>query len=61
MSLLCVIEQARLWQDCVFIEAPLGLLCAHITRHKLRVYNKTIIFLFLNQNIWCGYSKEQSQ
>ena len=28
---------------------------------KLRVCNKNVIFLFLNQNICCGYSKEPSQ
>ena len=28
---------------------------------KLRVRNKNLIFLFLNQNICCGYSKEPSQ
>ena len=28
---------------------------------KLRVPNEKIIFLFLNQNICCGYSKEPSQ
>ena len=28
---------------------------------KLRVRNKDLIFLFLNQNIYCGYSKELSQ
>ena len=28
---------------------------------KLRVRNKNLIFLFLNQNICCGYSKELSQ
>ena len=27
----------------------------------LRVCNRKIIFLFLNQNICCGYSKEPSQ
>ena len=30
MSLLCVSEQARLWQDCVFIEAPLCLLSTYV-------------------------------
>ena len=28
---------------------------------KLRVRNENLIFLFLNQNICCGYSKEPSQ
>ena len=28
---------------------------------KLRVCTKKLIFLFLNQNICCGYSKEPSQ
>ena len=28
---------------------------------KLRVRNENIIFLFLNQNICCGYTKEPSQ
>ena len=28
---------------------------------KLRVLNENLIFLFLNQNICCGYSKEPSQ
>ena len=28
---------------------------------KLRVHNRKINFLFLNQNICCGYSKEPSQ
>ena len=28
---------------------------------QLRVCNRKIIFLFLNQNIFCGYSKEPSQ
>ena len=28
---------------------------------KLRVRNRKIIFLFLNQNICCGYSKEPPQ
>ena len=28
---------------------------------QLRVCNKNLIFLFLNQNICCGYSKEPSQ
>ena len=28
---------------------------------KLRVHNEKLIFLFLNQNICCGYSKELSQ
>ena len=32
-----------------------------ITGLKLRVRNKNLIFLFLNQNICCGYSKEPSQ
>ena len=27
---------------------------------KLRVCNENLIFLFLNQNICCGYSKEPS-
>ena len=27
----------------------------------LRVRNENLIFLFLNQNICCGYSKEPSQ
>ena len=27
----------------------------------LRVHNENLIFLFLNQNICCGYSKEPSQ
>ena len=27
----------------------------------LRVCNENLIFLFLNQNICCGYSKEPSQ
>ena len=30
-------------------------------RLKLRVRNRKIIFLFLNHNICCGYSKEPSQ
>ena len=28
---------------------------------KIRMSNRKIIFLFLNQNICCGYSKEPSQ
>ena len=28
---------------------------------KLRLRNENLIFLFLNQNICCGYSKEPSQ
>ena len=28
---------------------------------QLRVQNENLILLFLNQNIWCGYSKEPSQ
>ena len=28
---------------------------------ELRVCNENLIFLFLNQNICCGYSKEPSQ
>ena len=28
---------------------------------QLRVCNENLIFLFLNQNICCGYSKEPSQ
>ena len=31
------------------------------TELKLRVCNTKLIFLFLNQNICCGYSKEPSQ
>ena len=27
----------------------------------LRMRNEKLIFLFLNQNIYCGYSKEPSQ
>ena len=37
----------------VFISHCLGL--------QLRVRTRKIIFLFLNQNISCGYSKEPSQ
>ena len=33
----------------------------HMAGLWLRVGNKKIIFLFLNQNICCGYSKEPSQ
>ena len=33
----------------------------HISGLLLRVHNKNLIFLFLNQNICCGYSKEPSQ
>ena len=29
--------------------------------HLLRMRNENLIFLFLNQNICCGYSKELSQ
>ena len=32
----------------------------NISGLKLRVRTKKIIFLFLNQNLWCGYSKEPS-
>ena len=28
---------------------------------QLRVCNENLVFLFLNQNTCCGYSKEQSQ
>ena len=28
---------------------------------QIRVHNQKLIFLFLNQNICCGYSKEPSQ
>ena len=31
------------------------------TGFQLRVRTKKLIFLFLNQNICCGYSKEPSQ
>ena len=31
------------------------------SRLQLRVRNKNLFFLFLNQNICCGYSKEPSQ
>ena len=31
------------------------------TELKLRVRKENLIFLFLNQNICCGYSKELSQ
>ena len=44
------------------------LMCVHTVRAqttltglKLRVRNENLIFLFLNQNICCGYSKEPSQ
>ena len=33
----------------------------HISGLLLRVHNENLIFLFLNQNICCGYSKEPSQ
>ena len=29
--------------------------------YPIRVHNENLIFLFLNQNICCGYSKEPSQ
>ena len=32
-----------------------------LTGPKLTVCNQKIFFLFLNQNICCGYSKEPSQ
>ena len=43
---------------------------SHVTAHLLsasknkwlsRVYSKKLLFLYLNQNICCGYSKEPSQ
>ena len=34
---------------------------AHVNSRDLRVHNENLIFLFLNQNICCGYSKEPSQ
>ena len=33
----------------------------HLSGLKLRVCIEKLIFLFLNQNICCGYSKERSQ
>ena len=35
--------------------------CKYIPGLQLRVRNEKLIFLFLNQNICCGYSKEPSQ
>ena len=33
----------------------------HFTRLQIRVRTGKLFFLFLNQNICCGYSKELSQ
>ena len=33
----------------------------NISGLQIRVYNQNIFFLFVNQNICCGYSKEPSQ
>ena len=30
----------------------------HLAGSQIRVRNKKLVFLFLNQNIGCGYSKE---
>ena len=32
-----------------------------LTGPQIRVHNRSLIFLFLNQNICCGYSKEPSR
>ena len=32
-----------------------------LTGQELRARNENLIFLFLNQNICCGYSKEPSR
>ena len=46
-------------QMCSLIRA----FAAHIqiNTFKYNVCNKKLIFLFLNQNICCGYSEERSQ
>ena len=38
-----------------------GLLSVEESGLELRVRNENLIFLFLNQNVCCGYSKEPSQ
>ena len=69
-----VCEKPRLWQDCTDLlladEISAIILCAgsyvvaalmkHLNNQHPMSY-KGIIFLILNQNICCGYSKEPSQ
>ena len=47
--------------ECVMNNSKKVYVCDGDAGLELRVHNETFIFLFLNQNICCGYSKELSQ
>ena len=56
-------KQKWRWSDCASAQSDQRHCCFHVTYTglELRVHNKNVTFLFLNQNICCGYSKEPSQ
>ena len=71
ISMLCVWEQQRPWCDWTNVLAHLSLSCSLVaigtktswtgSGFQIRVRTGKLFFLFLNQNICCGYSKEPSQ
>ena len=50
------ILKVRIWAEVVSYPSRFG-----VRTLVLRVRNENLIFVFLNQNICCGYSKEPSQ
>ena len=55
------ITQGFGYNSQLIIVSRVGTLGDNQTGLKSRVRNENLIFLFLNQNICCGYSKEPSQ
>ena len=71
MLIRCITFQSdspHVWSRLVWVVPNTGFLASRpihwytrISGLKLIVWNRKIVFLFLNQNICCGYSKEPSQ
>ena len=62
----------RLWSDCLDVQTGLNIRCSHmsicisccipaLTGLQIRECSQKWVFLFLNQNICCWYSKEPSR